>query len=141
MRPKRLTCPECGYTTTIATRRSQIVCRGCSGTIDVRAAASAGKKQRSDDVVEVSDDEIEVVESPEQEEVELEVVDTPSTQQPVVAESTGPRQIDFDDIRQLAKPVLRHRVLRNFHAESEKVTPDMLIERLLDAVPVPKSGM
>ena len=53
----------------------------------------------------------------------------------------GRYHVDFDDIRQLAKPVLRHRVLRNFHAESEKVTSDMLIERLLEAVPVPKSGM
>jgi MoxR-like ATPase len=42
---------------------------------------------------------------------------------------------------QLAKPVLRHRVLRNFHAESEKITSDELIERLLDAVPLPSSGM
>jgi MoxR-like ATPase len=53
----------------------------------------------------------------------------------------GRYHVDFDDIVQLAKPVLRHRVLRNFHAESEKVTSDELIDRLLDAVPLPGSGM
>jgi len=53
----------------------------------------------------------------------------------------GRYHVDFDDIVQLAKPVLRHRVLRNFHAESEKITSDALIQRLLDAVPLPSSGM
>lgn len=49
--------------------------------------------------------------------------------------------VSFDDIAQLARPVLRHRVLRNFHAESEKVSSDQLVDRLLDAVPLPSSGM
>ena len=53
----------------------------------------------------------------------------------------GRYHVSFDDIIQLAKPVLRHRVLRNFHAESEKVSADQLIERLIDAVPLPSSGM
>ncbi len=53
----------------------------------------------------------------------------------------GRYHVDFDDIVQLAKPVLRHRVLRNFHAESEKITSDELISRLIDAVPLPVSGM
>ncbi len=53
----------------------------------------------------------------------------------------GRYHVSFDDIIQLAKPVLRHRVLRNFHAESEKVSADALIERLIEAVPVPSSGM
>ncbi|MDH3760802.1 MAG: MoxR family ATPase [Gammaproteobacteria bacterium] len=53
----------------------------------------------------------------------------------------GRYHVDFDDIVQLAKPVLRHRVLRNFHAESEKVTSDELIDRLIAAVPLPGSGM
>jgi MoxR-like ATPase len=46
-----------------------------------------------------------------------------------------------DDIRALAHPVLRHRILKNFHAESEQVTTDHLIDLLLDAVPAPRSGM
>ncbi len=53
----------------------------------------------------------------------------------------GRYHVGFDDIRQLAKPVLRHRVLRNFHAESEKISSDELIDRLIDAVPLPASGM
>ena len=53
----------------------------------------------------------------------------------------GRYHVGFDDIAQLAKPVLRHRVLRNFHAESEKIGTDEIIDRLLAAVPVPDSGM
>jgi MoxR-like ATPase len=37
--------------------------------------------------------------------------------------------------------VLRHRILTNFHAQSERVTTDQIIEQLLNAVPVPKSGI
>ena len=47
----------------------------------------------------------------------------------------------FEDIRALAHPVLRHRILTNFHAESERVTSDQLVDQLLDVVPMPKSGM
>jgi len=53
----------------------------------------------------------------------------------------GRFNVSFDDIRTLAKPVLRHRVLTNFHAESEGVTSDQIIEKLLNAVPVPRSGL
>lgn len=53
----------------------------------------------------------------------------------------GRYHVSFDDIRALAKPVLRHRVLLNFHAESERVTSDQVIDKLLEAVPVPRSGM
>jgi len=47
----------------------------------------------------------------------------------------------FDDIRALAHPVLRHRILTNFHAESEGITTGELVDQLLEAVPVPSSGM
>ena len=47
----------------------------------------------------------------------------------------------FEDIQALAHPVLRHRVLTNFHAESEGKTSGQLIDQLLEYVPVPKSGM
>ena len=53
----------------------------------------------------------------------------------------GRTHVSFDDIRALAHPVLRHRILTNFHAESERVTTDRIIDRLLEAVPLPKSGM
>ncbi|HTM34458.1 MAG TPA: MoxR family ATPase [Vicinamibacterales bacterium] len=55
--------------------------------------------------------------------------------------TSGRYHLGFDDIRALAHPVLRHRMLTNFHAQSEGVTSDVLIDRLLDAVPTPRSGM
>jgi MoxR-like ATPase len=55
--------------------------------------------------------------------------------------TSGRYHVSYDDIRGLAHPVLRHRVLTNFHAQSEGVTSDTLIDRLLEAVPVPRSGM
>ena len=53
----------------------------------------------------------------------------------------GRTHVSFEDIRALAKPILRHRVLTNFHAESERVTSDVVIDELLKSVPVPRSGM
>jgi MoxR-like ATPase len=53
----------------------------------------------------------------------------------------GRYHVAFDDIRSLAHPVLRHRILTNFRAESEGVTSDALIDELLRTVPMPKSGM
>ena len=53
----------------------------------------------------------------------------------------GRYHVNYEDIRALAHPVLRHRVLKNFHAESEGVTTDQIVDRLLEAVPVPRSGM
>jgi MoxR-like ATPase len=53
----------------------------------------------------------------------------------------GRYHVHFDDIRALARPVLRHRLLRNFHAESERITTDAIVEQLTGAVPVPRSGM
>jgi MoxR-like ATPase len=53
----------------------------------------------------------------------------------------GRYHVSFEDIRALALPVLRHRVLLNFHAQSERVTSDQVVAQLLDAVPLPRSGM
>ena len=53
----------------------------------------------------------------------------------------GRYHVSFDDIRALAHPVLRHRVLTNFHAESEGISSDSIIDQLLEAVPQPRSGM
>jgi MoxR-like ATPase len=55
--------------------------------------------------------------------------------------TAGRYHVNFDDIRALAHPVLRHRILTNFHAQSEGISSDTLIDRLLEAVPVPRSGM
>jgi MoxR-like ATPase len=55
--------------------------------------------------------------------------------------TSGRYHVSFEDIRALAHPVLRHRVLTNFHAQSEGITSDTLVDRLLEAVPAPRSGM
>jgi MoxR-like ATPase len=57
------------------------------------------------------------------------------------AVNQGRYHVNFDDIRALVNPVLRHRILLNFHAESEGVTSDQVVAQLLDAVPVPRSQM
>jgi len=44
----------------------------------------------------------------------------------------GRYHVTFEDIRALVKPVLRHRVLLNFYAESERLTPDDILDRLLE---------
>jgi len=46
----------------------------------------------------------------------------------------GRSHVSYEDIRALAHPVLRHRVLVNYRAQAEGVTVDGLIERLLEAV-------
>ena len=53
----------------------------------------------------------------------------------------GRYHVSFEDIRALAHPVLRHRLLLNFHAESEGITTDQIIDQLLELVPVPTSQM
>jgi MoxR-like ATPase len=53
----------------------------------------------------------------------------------------GRYHVSFEDIRALAKPVLRHRILRNFHAESERITSDTIVDQLMESVPMPKSRM
>ncbi len=53
----------------------------------------------------------------------------------------GRYHVSVADIQALARPVLRHRVIPNFYAESERISADNLVERLLEAVPIPRSGM
>ena len=53
----------------------------------------------------------------------------------------GRYNVNFGDIRALAHPVMRHRILTNFHAESEGITSGELVDRLLEEVPVPSSGL
>jgi MoxR-like ATPase len=40
-----------------------------------------------------------------------------------------------DDVRAVAPAVLRHRIITNFNAESDGITPDELVSRLIEAVP------
>jgi MoxR-like ATPase len=55
--------------------------------------------------------------------------------------TSGRYHVNYDDIRSMAHPVLRHRVLTNFRAESEGITTDQMVDELLNAVAVPASGM
>jgi len=47
----------------------------------------------------------------------------------------GRLNVSCEDIRRVAKPVLRHRIFTNFNADAEGVGPDQVIERLLEEVP------
>jgi len=47
----------------------------------------------------------------------------------------GRAHVAVEDIRTLAKPVLRHRLVVNFAAESDGITTDDLIDQLLEATP------
>ena len=53
----------------------------------------------------------------------------------------GRFHVSVADIRALAHPILRHRIITNFYAESERVDSDGIVTRLLEAVPVPRSTL
>ena len=53
----------------------------------------------------------------------------------------GRYHVSIKDVQALAKPILRHRVMTNFYAESERINSDTIIDRLIESVPLPKSGM
>ena len=48
----------------------------------------------------------------------------------------GRYHVSTDDIRSVAGPVLRHRIITNFNAEAEGLKPDDMVERLVKSVPV-----
>jgi MoxR-like ATPase len=50
----------------------------------------------------------------------------------------GRFNVAYEDIRALVAPILRHRVLLNFHAESDRLTTDELLRRLLETKPAPR---
>lgn len=43
----------------------------------------------------------------------------------------------LDDIRDVARPVLRHRILLSYEAEAENVTTEEIIDRLFETIPTP----
>jgi MoxR-like ATPase len=47
----------------------------------------------------------------------------------------GRSHVSVEDIQALAAPVLRHRIVVNFAAESEGVTPDAIIRRIVETTP------
>lgn len=48
--------------------------------------------------------------------------------------------VTYEDIATMVTPVLRHRVLLNFHAESDHVDTDEILRQLIAFVPRPKEG-
>jgi MoxR-like ATPase len=46
----------------------------------------------------------------------------------------GRNYVSTDDVKAVAHPVLRHRVLTNFQAEAEGITPDVVVDRLIETV-------
>jgi MoxR-like ATPase len=48
--------------------------------------------------------------------------------------------VTYDDITSLAIPVLRHRILLNFHAESERIDTDEILRRLIEHMPPPREA-
>jgi MoxR-like ATPase len=52
-----------------------------------------------------------------------------------VALCDGRANASFDDVRRVAKPSLRHRIIRSFDGEAEGTTPDSIVDALLAAVP------
>ncbi|MGE0610396.1 MAG: AAA family ATPase [Pirellulales bacterium] len=48
----------------------------------------------------------------------------------------GRYYVSCEDIRAVAAPVLRHRIMTNFNAEAEGVKPDDIIQRLINLIPI-----
>ncbi len=56
----------------------------------------------------------------------------------VRALADGRPNVAFEDVRALARPALRHRLILNFQGEAEGVDPDVIIDDVLAAVPEPE---
>ena len=54
-----------------------------------------------------------------------------------VAILDGRLNVSCDDVRKVAKPVLRHRLFTNFNADAEAITPDAVVEKLIQVVVEP----
>jgi MoxR-like ATPase len=50
----------------------------------------------------------------------------------------GRLHVTTDDIKEVAYPVLRHRLVTTFHADAEGIKPDAILDRLLKTVPLPQ---
>jgi MoxR-like ATPase len=53
----------------------------------------------------------------------------------------GRYHVSVSDVQALASPILRHRIIPNFFAESERITADDIVHKLLEGVPPPRSGL
>jgi MoxR-like ATPase len=46
-----------------------------------------------------------------------------------------------EDIQRVAAPVLRHRVITNFNADSEGITPDVIVQKLIECTPANEEAL
>tara|TARA_Y100000780_G_scaffold116015_1_gene104444 strand:+ start:379 stop:1386 length:1008 start_codon:yes stop_codon:yes gene_type:complete len=53
----------------------------------------------------------------------------------VRALTEGRFNVSFDDVAEVALPALRHRLIVNFEAEAEDVTPDLVLQKIMAGVP------
>ncbi|QDU63210.1 ATPase RavA [Planctomycetes bacterium Pan216] len=53
----------------------------------------------------------------------------------------GRRHVSTEDIAALAAPVLRHRLVTSFAANSEGITPDRVVQRLIDETPAQEADL
>ena len=53
----------------------------------------------------------------------------------------GRFNVSYGDVRALAHAVMRHRIIVNFHAQAERIDTTEVIDRLLDTIPAPASGI
>jgi len=53
----------------------------------------------------------------------------------------GRPHVSVQDVQSVAYPVLRHRIVTNFRAESEGITSEQIVKRLMETVTPPKSGL
>src|SRR6204780_3427514 len=51
----------------------------------------------------------------------------------------GRYHVSYQDVIALTRPILRHRILLNFQAESDKLTQDDILKKLLDSMPAPRN--
>ncbi|MEZ6103227.1 MAG: MoxR family ATPase [Pirellulaceae bacterium] len=47
----------------------------------------------------------------------------------------GKFHVDFSDVQAVATPVLRHRIVLNFHARADQITAEQAIKRIVESVP------
>jgi len=52
----------------------------------------------------------------------------------------GRFHVSFKDIKEVAIPAMRHRVILNFEGEAEGITTDMVLEKIIADVPTTIEG-
>ncbi|HUS57267.1 MAG TPA: MoxR family ATPase [Planctomycetota bacterium] len=53
----------------------------------------------------------------------------------------GRYYVSCDDIRSVAAPVLRHRIITNFNAEAEGINSDVIVKKLMEMIPASDSAL